>query len=100
MLHEPTAIHGSRTRIRYQVKLLYDVFVPTDFIFSVHAAETPHQRVLAESAATKDDAWERRGPICWAGLGHPVSVGLQAATKSEGAALPARCQRHRPISSP
>src|SRR3954467_1071548 len=36
------------------------------------------------SAATKDDAWERRGPICWAGLGHPVSVGLQAATKSEG----------------
>src|SRR4051794_28906709 len=52
------------------------------------------------SAATKDDAWERRGPICWAGLGYPVSVGLQTATKSEGAASPARCQRHRPISSP
>ena len=48
MLHEPTEVHGSRTRIRYQVKLLYDVFVPTDFIFSVHAAETPQQRVLAE----------------------------------------------------
>jgi transglutaminase-like putative cysteine protease len=51
MLHEPTAMHGSRTRIRYQAKLLYDVFVPTDFIFSVHAAETPQQRVLAESVA-------------------------------------------------
>jgi transglutaminase-like putative cysteine protease len=55
MLHEPTAIHGSRTRIRYQVKLLYDVFVPTDFIFSVHAAETPHQRVLQESVSLDPD---------------------------------------------
>src|SRR3954464_16066655 len=55
MLHEPTEIHGSRTRIRYQAKLLYDVFVPTDFIFSVHAAETPQQRVLAESVTLDPD---------------------------------------------
>jgi len=55
MLHEPAAVHGSRTRIRYQVKLLYDVFVPTDFIFSVHAAETPYQRVLSEQVTLDPD---------------------------------------------
>src|SRR4051812_997471 len=45
------------------------------------------------SAATKDDAWEQRGPICWTGLHHPVSVGLQAATRSGVIALPATSQR-------
>jgi hypothetical protein len=34
-------------------------------------------------AATKDGAWERRGPIWWAGLGHPVSFGLQAAAGAD-----------------
>ncbi len=48
MRDDPVATTVSRTRIRYSVDLLYDVFVPTDFIFSVHAAETSHQRVIAE----------------------------------------------------
>src|SRR5215218_4127100 len=49
------------------------------------------------SAATKDDPWKQRGPICWAGLGHPVSPGLQTAIKRKGAAPTARSQRRGPF---
>jgi transglutaminase-like putative cysteine protease len=42
---------GNRTRIRYKVELQYEVLAPTDFIFNVHAACTPQQRVLDESAS-------------------------------------------------
>src|SRR5215216_5803192 len=55
MRHEPTELTGSRTRIRYKVELLYEVLAPTDFIFNVHAASTPQQRVLDESVALTPD---------------------------------------------
>jgi transglutaminase-like putative cysteine protease len=42
---------GSKVRIGYTVELHYDVDAPADFIFNVHAARTPQQRVVAESFA-------------------------------------------------
>ncbi len=44
-------IVGSKVRIGYTVELHYDVDAPADFIFNVHAARTPQQRVVAESFA-------------------------------------------------
>ena len=55
---------------------------------------------IEETSASFEARSAPRSYPTGAGLGYPVSVGLQAATKSEGAASPARCQRHRPISSP
>jgi transglutaminase-like putative cysteine protease len=47
---------ANRTRIRYKVELHYEVLAPTDFIFNVHAAVTPQQRVLDESVTVTPDA--------------------------------------------
>jgi len=44
-------IVGSKVRIGYTVELHYEVDGPADFIFNVHAARTPQQRVVAESFA-------------------------------------------------
>lgn len=55
MLHDAVAVTGSRTRIRYQVELIYHIQAPTDFIFSVHAAQTAQQKVLAESVTLVPD---------------------------------------------
>ncbi|HEY1327657.1 MAG TPA: transglutaminase family protein [Casimicrobiaceae bacterium] len=55
MRDQATSVPGNRTRIRYKVELLYDVLAPTDFIFNVHAARTPQQRVLEESVALAPD---------------------------------------------
>src|SRR5689334_11068382 len=46
---------GSRTRLRYNVELLYEVLAPTDFIFNVHAQNTAQQKVLSESVALMPD---------------------------------------------
>ena len=46
---------GSRTRLRYKVELLYEVLAPTDFIFNVHAQNTPQQTVLSESVTLTPD---------------------------------------------
>jgi len=46
---------GSRTRLRYNVELLYEVLAPTDFIFNVHAQNTAQQKVLSESVALTPD---------------------------------------------
>lgn len=56
MRHRPTELSGNRTRIRYQVELEYEVLAPTDFIFNVHAACTPQQRVLDELVTLSPDA--------------------------------------------
>ena len=47
----PMEINGSRVRLRYAVELHYDVDGPSEFLLNVHAARTPHQRVLAEAFA-------------------------------------------------
>ena len=39
----------SRVRIGYVVELSYDVSTPSEFVFNIHAARTPQQRVVAES---------------------------------------------------
>ena len=49
MLHESTAIAGSRVRIGYTLDLDYEAAGPADFIFIIHAARTEQQRVLTES---------------------------------------------------
>jgi len=46
---------GGRTRLRYAVELVYDVLAPTDFIFNVHAQNTPQQKVLSESVTLAPD---------------------------------------------
>jgi len=45
----PMAPARSKVRIGYTVELAYDVGGPAEFIFNVHAARTPQQRVIAES---------------------------------------------------
>ena len=55
MRDQPNDAVGNRTRLRYAVGLLYEVLTPTDFIFSVHAAQTPQQQVLAESVSLTPD---------------------------------------------
>src|SRR5438105_8301970 len=52
MQHRSSEIAGSRVRIAYAVELIYDVVSPADFIFNVHAAQTPQQRVSDESFVT------------------------------------------------
>ena len=52
MQYKNADIAGSRVRIGYVVELAYDVVTPSEFIFNVHAARTPHQRVISESFAT------------------------------------------------
>src|SRR5205823_11630460 len=52
MQHRSSEIAGSRVRIVYSVELTYDVVSPADFIFNVHAAQTPQQRVSDESFVT------------------------------------------------
>jgi hypothetical protein len=56
MLLQNADIAGSRVRIGYVVELNYDVVTPSEFIFNVHAARTPHQRVVAESFAATPQA--------------------------------------------
>ncbi len=37
-------------RLQFSIELSYDIDAPgCDFIFSIHAAQTAHQRVVAES---------------------------------------------------
>src|SRR5439155_5575718 len=55
MRDQPSEAVGSRTRLRYKVELLYEVLAPTDFIFNVHAQNTPQQHVLAESVTLAPD---------------------------------------------
>ena len=55
MRDESSALSTSRTRLRYKVELLYEVLAPTDFIFNVHAAQTPQQKVLSESVTLTPD---------------------------------------------
>ena len=43
-------------------------------------------------AATKDGAWEQRGPICYTESKHPVSVGLYTATEGGDEPSPASRQ--------
>jgi transglutaminase-like putative cysteine protease len=54
MLNECTQRQGaeaahSRVKIGYVVELNYDVSTPSEFVFNIHAARTPQQRVVAES---------------------------------------------------
>src|SRR5437764_14501814 len=56
MRDQPSEAVGSRTRLRYKVELLYEVLAPTDFIFNVHAARTPQQKVLSESVTLAPEA--------------------------------------------
>lgn len=55
MRDQPTEALGSRTRLRYNVELIYEVLAPTDFIFNVHAAMTPQQKVLSEGVTLMPD---------------------------------------------
>src|SRR5689334_14740162 len=55
MRDESATLSRSRTRLRYKVELQYDVLAPTDFIFIVHAAQTPQQRVLTEAVTLTPD---------------------------------------------
>src|ERR687884_367937 len=48
-----------------------------------------------ERAATKDDAWERRGPICWTGSCRPVLSDLHAAAEGGDGAPIIRDKRGR-----
>ena len=52
MRHRSSETAGSRVRIAYAVELTYEVVAPADFIFAVHAAQTPQQSVSAESFDT------------------------------------------------
>jgi transglutaminase-like putative cysteine protease len=56
MQHQSADIAGSRVRIGYVVELAYDVVTPSEFIFNVHAARTPHQRVVSETFAATPQA--------------------------------------------
>jgi transglutaminase-like putative cysteine protease len=47
---------SSRVKIGYVVELRYDVAASTEFVFKVHAARTPQQRVVAESFVVEPDA--------------------------------------------
>jgi transglutaminase-like putative cysteine protease len=49
MKHDASEIVGSRVLIDYHVALHYDVDGPSDFIFLIHPARTPHQDVRSES---------------------------------------------------
>jgi hypothetical protein len=47
----PSTITHALNRIEFQVDLSYEVTAPgADFVFNVHAARTPSQRVLAEGS--------------------------------------------------
>ena len=59
MQHRSSEIAGSRVRIAYAVELTYDVVSPADFIFNVHAAQTPQQQVSGESFITTPDLRSR-----------------------------------------
>jgi transglutaminase-like putative cysteine protease len=54
-VNDGTDAVGSRTRLRYNVELLYEVLAPTDFIFNVHAQNTAQQKVLSESVVLSPD---------------------------------------------
>jgi len=56
MRDESQALTTSRTRLRYKVELLYEVLAPTDFIFNVHAAQTPQQKVVSEAVTLEPAA--------------------------------------------
>ncbi|HVF64023.1 MAG TPA: transglutaminase family protein [Casimicrobiaceae bacterium] len=49
MQHHASEVMGSRVRIDYSVALHYAIAGPSDFIFLIHPARTPHQRVLSET---------------------------------------------------
>src|SRR5205823_440836 len=59
MQHRSSEIAESRVRIVYSVELTYDVVSPADFIFNVHAAQTPQQQVSGESFITTPDLRSR-----------------------------------------
>jgi transglutaminase-like putative cysteine protease len=52
---QTAAVAGSRVKIGYVVELHYDVETPSEFVFKVHAARTPQQRVVAESLIVAPD---------------------------------------------
>lgn len=49
MIHESSALSGSRVRIAYTLDLDYELFSPADFIFLIHAARGSQQRVVKET---------------------------------------------------
>ena len=58
MRSNPQETNGSRVRLRYNVRLVYDVTAPSAFLLNIHAARTARQIVLNEHfALTPEQHW-------------------------------------------
>ena len=58
MRSNPQETSGSRVRLRYNVRLVYDVAAPSAFLLNIHAARTARQIILDEHfALTPEQHW-------------------------------------------
>ena len=65
MRSSPQETNGSRVRVRYSVRLVYDVAASSAFLLNVHAARTAHQIVLDERfVLTPQQPWSLNVDPC------------------------------------